>query len=342
MKQRGTREIIYSLFLVCGSLLVSGLALEVGLRVLGHGGQPQAAMSNVYKIDDPVLDWRYVPRSEYREGDVGYHFNSAGFRDAERSVKKPPGIKRLVVLGDSVTVGLGVRWETAFSSYVQGRLGREFEVVTIAQGGLNTPQEVHLLERSGLVYEPDVLVVNFVLNDCDFYSELEGAGDYVAGVNSRIGLLFNMPVDPRLKQMLKSSALIYFVKSRLENVKGRISGREYTDHYTRIWAQEENRRKVTRGFDRLAESQKEHRFEVVVIVWPLITDYPRYGFASIHEWVSQEAEKRGFSSIDLLPAFSGESYRNLQVTAEDNVHPNALGHRIAAERFVAWFRPNGA
>jgi hypothetical protein len=74
------------------------------------------------------------------------------------------------------------------------------------------------------------------------------------------------------------------------------------------------------------------------MIWPLITDFERYTFSAIHDWVSHEAIRRGFSSIDLLPTFSQRKYRDLQVAPEDNVHPNDLGHRLAAERFLSWFR----
>ncbi|MCI0558675.1 MAG: SGNH/GDSL hydrolase family protein, partial [Nitrososphaera sp.] len=76
----------------------------------------------------------------------------------------------------------------------------------------------------------------------------------------------------------------------------------------------------------------------VVIIWPLLTDYDDYRFESIHEWVREEAEDRGFSIIDLLPSFSKVFYRDLQITAEDSIHPGALGYKLGADAFLAWCR----
>ena len=59
---------------------------------------------------------------------------------------------------------------------------------------------------------------------------------------------------------------------------------------------------------------------------------------SSHEWVTQMAEQRGFKVLDLLPAYSSKWYRDLQVTAEDNVHPNGEGHRLSARAYVDWSR----
>ena len=53
---------------------------------------------------------------------------SAGFRDAEHAVLKPVHITRIVVVGDSVTEGSGVKQEESFTSYVQALLGLRFEI----------------------------------------------------------------------------------------------------------------------------------------------------------------------------------------------------------------------
>lgn len=102
-----------------------------------------------------------IPRSPW--GKVVYRYNRAGFRDVEHEVEKPSGIQRIVVLGDSVTERYGVEWRDVFANILQSRLGEKHEVINIAAGGLNTPQEVHLLEKEGLRYKPDLVVINYRL-----------------------------------------------------------------------------------------------------------------------------------------------------------------------------------
>ena len=303
---------------------------------MGHRGAPMSIINHTYPVDDPILDWRHVQNLEYQVGKVLYTFNASGFRDVDHAVEKPPGIKRIVVLGDSVTNGYGVEWERVFSHILQSQLGGQIEIINIAAGGLNTPQEVHLFEQEGLAYNPDLVILNFILNDSDFYSSFKAAQRYNAEKDAKIGLL-NLKINPRIKRVLKSSALIYFIKERVENLKSRLLGKEETDYFVSIWGKAENRQKVTSGFDKLQVLQEENHFDVLVIIWPLITDYRHYRFAFIHQWVEEEAENRGFSTIDLLPRFSRIPYRDLQVTAEDNIHPNALGHKIGAEVFLSWY-----
>jgi lysophospholipase L1-like esterase len=221
---------------------------------------------------------------------------------------------------------------------LQSRLGERYEVINIAAGGLNTPQEVHLLERVGARYGPDLVVLNFVLNDVDFYTRFHAAQRAGERGESRIAL-FNVSVPPAVKRFLKSSALIYLVNDRVQTLNETMFGTKGAgDYYDRIWASEVNRRKVTDGFAKLAELRKQGGFRVLVVVWPLITDYPSYRFGWIHDWVAGAATSSGFDVIDLLPQFSGVPYRTLQVSAEDTVHPNALGHRLGAEAFLAWYR----
>jgi lysophospholipase L1-like esterase len=326
--------------LLCvASLAVSLVATEVVLRVLGHHGAPGSVISNIYVVGDPILDWRYVPNSERREGRVEYRYNAAGFRDRDHAIEKPPGTFRLVVIGDSVAEGFGVEWPGVFASLLQSRLGPRCEVINVAASGLNTPQEVHLLEQVGLRYGPDVVIVNFVLNDVDFYTQFAAAKRFEERKDAEIGTL-GLRIDPRLKRLLKSSAVIYFVKERVENLQGRLFGREQLDHYSRIWSSAENREKVRQGFARLAELRKEGRLDIVVVIWPLLADYTRYPFRWIHEWVGREAAAAKLPVIDLLETFSRVPYRELQVTAEDNVHPNAVGHRLAVDAFLARRAPD--
>lgn len=331
------KEALYATLLLFLSILFAAAAAEVVLRTLGHHGVPMWEIENVYYVDDPILNWRHVPNSEHKEGKVIYKYNGSGFRDVDHFIEKPTGIKRIVVIGDSVAEGYGVESSAVFSRVLQRELGTSYEVINIAAGGLNTPQEIHLFEHHGAMYAPDVVVLNFVLNDGDFYSNIKAAEAYQARKDAVIGLL-NIPINPKLKRMLKSSALIYFVKERVEDLKGRIAGVNEGDYFVSLWEKEETQRKIELGFDQLAGLRERGRFDGVVVIWPLVVDYGEYRYRHIHEWVREQGVKRGFKVFDLLPKFSKVSYRQLQVTSEDSVHPNAFGHRLAADAFLAWYR----
>jgi lysophospholipase L1-like esterase len=308
---------------------------EVLLRLMGHKGAPQSLIANIRAVDDPILNWRYLPGSEVQVGKVRHRYNKAGFRDADHAVENVAKTKRVVAVGDSVTDASGVEQDAMFSAQVQTGLGSSYEVITLAMGGLNTPQEIHLLEKEGLIYKPDLVILNFVLNDSDFYTEYNATQRYHAEKDSVIGVL-GLSINPDLKRFLKSSALVYFLKQRLEHAMGLLLGKAQTGYFENLWGNAENRQKVTDGFDQLRIMSEKSSFRVLIVIWPLLTDFNHYKFESVHQWIREEAEKRGFQTLDLLPHFAKIPYRDLQLTAEDNIHPNDQGHKIAANAVRDW------
>lgn len=334
-KRSRRKEFLFGTLVIAGVLCLTAVFLEVGLRMLGYGGAPESLITNTKFIDDHILDWRYKPNTQSQWGKVIYQYNSEGFRDEEHPIEKPSGITRVVVIGDSVTEGYGVEWRDVFASSVQAGLGSGYEVVSLGMGGLNTPQEVHILEEVGLRYAPDYVVVNFVLNDCDFFSSVKEGAKHAEENQSRIAML-GIKIHPAIKRTLKSSALIYLVNERIADLLGRLKGEERHDYYEELWRNEKNRAKVTTAFEKLRTLSREHRFKVVVLVWPLVIEYSDYKFRSIHEWIIEQAAANEFASIDLLPVYATQPFRTLQVTSEDYVHPNATGHKMAAAEFVKW------
>ena len=339
MRRAQCKKMAFASITVILGLACASAIGEVGLRLLGYKGAPESVISNIYEVDDSILNWRYVPGSEVQQGKVLHKYNSIGFRDVDHALQKPTGIKRVVIVGDSVTDAGGVEQEAMFSTRLQVGLGPTYEVITLAMGGLNTPQEVHLLEKEGLPYKPDLVILNFVLNDADFHTEYHATKRYHSDKDNVVGIL-GLPINPSFKRALKSSSLVYFVKQRFEHVYGLIQGNDKTDYFDSLWNKAENRKKVTDSFDQLQRMSESSAFRVLIIIWPILTQFPNYKFDSIHHWVSTESEARGFKVLDLLPHFSLQSYRKLQITAEDNVHPNHLGHEIAAEAFLDWARKN--
>ena len=96
-------------------------------------------------------------------------FNSVGMRDVEHAARKVPETLRVLVLGDSVTVGLGVPFEETFvrrlGPLLAGSVGRPVEVIAAAVAGWNTVAERNWLRAEGLALAPDAVLVVYVTND---------------------------------------------------------------------------------------------------------------------------------------------------------------------------------
>ncbi len=154
--------------------LVAGLAVaEIAARVaLGerfvfgaHFGAPQGICGEF----DPDLGWRNRPSTSVRIAARGFSYhvtlNERGERGPLRPHAKPAGVKRVVVLGDSTAWGWGVDDERAWTRLVERELGGAVELINLAVPGYGTDQELWTLERAGLAYEPDVVLLALVHND---------------------------------------------------------------------------------------------------------------------------------------------------------------------------------
>lgn len=168
-------------------------AVELAARVkLGprfvfgaHVGAPQAICGEF----DEHFGWRNRPATSVRIAADGFEYrvtlNERGERGPLRPHAKPPGVRRVVVLGDSTAWGWGVDDEAMWTRLVERELGPAVELVNLAVPGYGTDQELWALERAGLAYQPDLVLLAFVHNDTlsNRFKEMQGMAKpcYVRG-----------------------------------------------------------------------------------------------------------------------------------------------------------------
>ncbi|MEE9608203.1 MAG: GDSL-type esterase/lipase family protein, partial [Myxococcota bacterium] len=156
-----------------GALL--GLAVaELALRAAA----PLFPVSELRGLHEarPDRPWLYGLRPgasgqlEERTGDVRYRINQDGFRGRGYARPKPPGVFRVLVVGDSIAFGYGVEQSEAFPQVLEERLSEaapeaRVEVLNLGTGGYNPYTEAALLRDVGVSYEPDLVLVQFAIND---------------------------------------------------------------------------------------------------------------------------------------------------------------------------------
>jgi GDSL-like lipase/acylhydrolase family protein len=108
----------------------------------------------------------YVEQRRNIEFAYEFRTNSQGLRSAELPLEKPPGERRLLVLGDSFTEGYGVAAEATFCSLLDSRYsGVGLRVINGGLAGAGPLQYARFLERVGLRYDPDAVLVCLYAND---------------------------------------------------------------------------------------------------------------------------------------------------------------------------------
>jgi len=169
--------------LALGALLVAVVGFEAAMRALDLFGVNHGPNTLRYRQEALVPTWfaadgsrdldgtlfRHRPGATTDFGTFRIRTNRLGFRGPEVEPAKPPDVCRIVVLGDSVTLGWGIEDEDTFCRRVERTLNargdRRYEVINTGHLSYDTMQEAALLEREAIALQPDVVLLVFVTND---------------------------------------------------------------------------------------------------------------------------------------------------------------------------------
>lgn len=103
------------------------------------------------------------------EVSVEFRHNAQGMRsDREYAFTKPPGVTRILGLGDSFTQGYEVEVEETYLYRLERLLrdrGLNVEVLNLGVSGFGTAEELILLREYGTRFDPDVVIVGYFTND---------------------------------------------------------------------------------------------------------------------------------------------------------------------------------
>lgn len=165
---RAFKRMLSNLGVSAAAVIIVLLAVEVALRVT-H------VPLDVHNVQfDSALGWRGIPNftGTFRQpfATLPLAQNSRGFRDSERELAKPEGVKRLLCIGDSFTWGWGVEYDAIYTHVLERKLadeGRRVEVINAGIKGFGTVQCLLYLLEEGFQYSPDAVVYQVCMNDID-------------------------------------------------------------------------------------------------------------------------------------------------------------------------------
>jgi hypothetical protein len=158
-----------SILLLGVALAISALLAEASVRLL-LGEQvkfPRHVVGAPWglRFNEPLAAYRH----KSPDVTVWFRINQEGMRaDRAYGYEKPAGVKRIVSLGDSFTIGYEVNAEDTFSSVLERELGAKglsVEVLNCGVSGYSTAEEYLYLERELWKYHPDLVLVSYFPND---------------------------------------------------------------------------------------------------------------------------------------------------------------------------------
>lgn len=121
-------------------------------------GRPEAGLARLHRYSE-AYGWEPVPGMVAAIDGQKTTVNAHGQRGTAHP-RERTGRPRLVVLGDSIAFGHGVSDEATFAARLEAR---GYEVVNLAVDGYGTDQSLLRLEREGLGYRPDAVLLHFCM-----------------------------------------------------------------------------------------------------------------------------------------------------------------------------------
>jgi hypothetical protein len=158
---RYRRALALRLMAVFGALLVAvplgDLASTLWSVRVGHLWYYSQCFPRSQNTADPELVWKRAPGLTWRGRKTPY-CDEVVYRTDENGFRNPAGLRRadIVFLGDSVTEGGEVDESSTFVRKTAAALG--LEAVNLGTSGYGPQQELAVLRRYGLAYDPRLVV----------------------------------------------------------------------------------------------------------------------------------------------------------------------------------------
>jgi lysophospholipase L1-like esterase len=275
--------------------------------------------------------WPSNPRGYFDEptSSLTYPVNSAGFRGDDFPKTRTDAV-RIALLGDSFCWGLGVRDQDLFATRLgkalreSGVFGGRFEILNFGLGGYDAQGEVGLFEYVVLPYEPDVAIIWFFLNDCEYGAQTAVADRYLMG-------------EKLLQEPRRYSKLLDWM---LIPIDAYMEKRRLVQAYDKAFKPDSTATQVlSAALRRFADLCQDNGIVPVLAIHPVLIDLNEdYPFAAAHQQVAELAGQAGIHVVDLFPAFDGYRASKLWVHPLDK-HPNEIAHHLVADYFFSQLTP---
>lgn len=344
------RSLAVSCALVVSSSAIALLVLELALRVAVARDAFLDPLDDAFWMarfartppsldteDDPDLGWR-MKRLFSRPGIT---HDRLGFRARAEGaeVTKGGARRRLLVLGDSFTYGLGVRDEETYAFRLQA-IFPEHEVINAGVNGYGIDQALLMWRKEGSRLRPDVVVLGYFVDDFNRNAlsfrefakprfvlgegRLELIGTPVPGRDELTNVAQRLASRPRFVEAIEHAF------RRAKRVDPRFEKKVRLNRQILLEFRDELERTGTGGGDRTR----------LLVAFIPHCEYHRYPhFDEIARAVADACRELGIPWIDLTDALESRD-RDPVPLYGSHCHWSPEGHRLAAaliaDRLIAW------
>jgi hypothetical protein len=313
----------FRFFLWCTAAPVLLLGFfELFVRLFFPSVQPQGTDKILYAEN------RYGESHGLRPGAVGrsngalVHVDENGFRIT--SIRPDATKKGWLLLGDSVTMGIGVEEDSTFAGILQSRF-RRVNIFNPSMIGYHVRDYGNVFHYFLEARKNDLKIHRILLFWClnDLYSDHDAVEMPGGKIRLRIGKVLN--------GLRVHSRLYHFIKTILFD-----RPKSYFLFDSRIYT--ENRQQVLDGIHRLLEirnacSQLGIPFTVVLMPYEYQIRMQEVAFdASPQRIMMAEMKARGIDALDPLQFFKSAAIKSGDLFLHgDGIHLSVTGHRVMSD-----------
>jgi lysophospholipase L1-like esterase len=358
-KARTSFYILIPLAAVIFALMLMELVLAIAYPT------PYSMETNMYFEPNPHTGYRIKANSEGSYyNDIRADASSQGLRDREFTLERIPGVPRVMVLGDSFTVGANVEAHEAYAKQLEDILSSEsdgeVEVINTGVGGWSAHQYAQYYEYYGRAFDPDLVIVGFFVGNDTYVDRFSGEDMPTATRGRRIRPAAAKKKMTQVKVFLYEYSNIARLAMNIGVATNEDFSRERCDQFTNAYLSIQNDRMPnhrlrTPATDELAKSNIAELMRIkamtdadgdrlLVVIIPdenqlnpalqqrLIRpeDMQQYDFALPQSMLVSLLEEQGVDALDLQPAFANDP-RCLYM---NDTHWTPDGHRLAAEKIA--------
>lgn len=334
--------------------LVLFFALEITLRLCGVDPRQDLVNPEGPYVRHSTRVWALRPGYSKKWAGTQVDINDKGLRDEAIEYAKPAGEFRILFLGGSVTFAYSVDVEKGYVSLTENLLQKSWgderhekiRTINTGVGGYSTFQQLQYLKEEGVKFAPDVVILDFGLNDVlERYlivKDYGGTGTFRGGQKTEIDLTetktFAEKVHKFLVNLPRKTALYSvarYIKVRMVAKKqGQADVKEQVWMAKKLIEGEENPKLKAAWKQTLDEL---HQFVTVsreAGALPILMVYPYRIQVELGAKTSRPqdilkdfAKQEGIDIIDLMTAYAPHPAADLFI---DEDHPTVFGHRVAA------------
>jgi hypothetical protein len=322
------KELVKNITVSIISLLIFLITMEIIMRsswkMGGWGKHP------IYRRSlNPYLRYELIPGIK----SASMSTNSDGLRGPEYPLLKSAGTFRIIMLGDSELLSVMLPYSDTLPVQLENLLNhnsgpKHFEVLNFGVEGYNTLQELEQLKVKGLKYNPDLIILNYCLND-------PGSAGYCFSKD----FLTRHSALVRYFTYLIRNTLLKQEKKRL-NISTEIDEFNYI-HLPNNFAP------VNKAIQEMAGISKTRNNKLVVVVFPAsslqVPDFRQhYPYWRLHRIV-KGIKSDNIIFIDLIDEFNrlGMTPQSVSINYKYNEsHKNAAALKVSANYIYEILKEN--